>query len=139
MCIKSHCNIEILTTLGVGIIIHVVQKGMDICEGQWFICPINYRTAKKKRKKKRIQLPIQQTWVRSLVWEDPTYHGATKPMHDNSRACTPWSPCSTTKEAVAMRSPHTATRENPRTAMKTQSSQKQINTYINFFLIKWHY
>ena len=34
MYIKSHCNVEILTTLGVGIIIHVVQKGMDICEGQ---------------------------------------------------------------------------------------------------------
>ena len=25
--------------------------------------------------------PMQETWVQSLVWEDPTCHGATKPMH----------------------------------------------------------
>ena len=31
----------------------------------------------------RICLPMQGTWVRSLVWEDPTCHGATKPMHHN--------------------------------------------------------
>ena len=28
----------------------------------------------------RIHLPMQGTRVRSLVWEDPTCHGATKPM-----------------------------------------------------------
>ena len=27
----------------------------------------------------RIRLPMQGTWVRALVWEDPTCHGATKP------------------------------------------------------------
>ena len=26
---------------------------------------------------------MQGTWVRSLVWEDPTCLGATKPMHHN--------------------------------------------------------
>ena len=31
----------------------------------------------------RICLPMQGTWVRALVWEDPTCHGATKPMHHN--------------------------------------------------------
>ena len=31
----------------------------------------------------RIHLPMQGTWVRALVWEDPTCHGATKPMHHN--------------------------------------------------------
>ena len=31
----------------------------------------------------RIRLPRQGTWVRSLVWEDPTCCGATKPMHHN--------------------------------------------------------
>ena len=30
-----------------------------------------------------ILLPMQGTWVRALVWEDPTCHGATKPMHQN--------------------------------------------------------
>ena len=28
----------------------------------------------------RICLPMQGTWVRALVWEDPTCRGATKPM-----------------------------------------------------------
>ena len=31
----------------------------------------------------RIHLPMQGTWVRSLVWEDPTCPGATKPMYHN--------------------------------------------------------
>ena len=28
-------------------------------------------------------LPMQETQVQSLAWEDPTCHGATKPMHRN--------------------------------------------------------
>ena len=28
----------------------------------------------------RIRLPMQGTRVRALVWEDPTCHGATKPV-----------------------------------------------------------
>ena len=35
----------------------------------------------------RIHLPMQGTWARSLVWEDPTCHGATKPMCHNYWAC----------------------------------------------------
>ena len=31
----------------------------------------------------RIHLPIQGTWVRALVQEDPTCHGATKPVRHN--------------------------------------------------------
>ena len=31
----------------------------------------------------RIRLPVPETWVRALVWEDPTCHGATKPMCHN--------------------------------------------------------
>ena len=31
----------------------------------------------------RIHLPMQGTWVRALVREDPTFHGATKPMCPN--------------------------------------------------------
>ena len=37
----------------------------------------------------RIHLPVQGTWVGSLVGEDPTYRGATKPVSHNSRA---WEP-----------------------------------------------
>ena len=31
----------------------------------------------------RIRLPMQGTWVRALVWEDPTCRGATKPVRHN--------------------------------------------------------
>ena len=31
-----------------------------------------------------IQLPMQGTQVQSLVWEDATCYGATKPVHDNT-------------------------------------------------------
>ena len=30
-----------------------------------------------------VRLPVQGTWVRALVREDPTCHGATKPVHLN--------------------------------------------------------
>ena len=36
----------------------------------------------------RIRLPMQGTRVWSLVQEDPTCHGATKPMHHNYWTCT---------------------------------------------------
>ena len=35
----------------------------------------------------RVCLPMQGTWVRALVWEDPTCHGATKPVSHNYWAC----------------------------------------------------
>ena len=40
------------------------------------------------------------------------------------KAFMPWSPCSETREASAMRSPHTVTREIAGVAMKTQHRQK---------------
>ena len=65
------------------------------------------------------------TWVRALVREDTTCHGATKPMCHNYWACVLepachnyWSPhtyslCSATREATAVRSPHTTTKSSP--------------------------
>ena len=35
----------------------------------------------------RIRLPMQGTRVRALVWEDPTCHGATRPVSHNYWAC----------------------------------------------------
>ena len=35
----------------------------------------------------RIHLPMQGTWVRALVPEDPTLQGAAKPVHHNYWAC----------------------------------------------------
>jgi len=37
----------------------------------------------------RVCLPMQGTWVRSLVWEDFTHCRATKPVHHNCWAWTP--------------------------------------------------
>ena len=34
-----------------------------------------------------IRLPMQGTWVRALVGEDPSCRGATKPVHHNYWAC----------------------------------------------------
>ena len=49
----------------------------------------------------RISLPMQGTWIRFLVWEDPTYHEATKLVCHNYGV-----PMPSTSEAAAMRSPH---------------------------------
>ena len=35
----------------------------------------------------RIRLPVQETQVRALVWEDPTCHGAARPVRHNYCAC----------------------------------------------------
>ena len=37
----------------------------------------------------RIHLTMQETWVQSLVWEDPTCCRATKPKSHNYWACAP--------------------------------------------------
>ena len=71
----------------------------------------------------RILLSMKGTWVQALVREDPTCHGATKPVCHNYWACAlepashnhwsplAYSPCSATREATAMRSLWTATKE----------------------------
>ena len=58
----------------------------------------------------RIHLPMQGTRVWSLVWEDPTCHRATKPVHHNYWALCTQSLCSAAREATTRRSLHTATR-----------------------------
>ena len=92
----------------------------------------------------RIHLPMQGTWVRSLVREDPTCRGATKPVRHNYWACALECPRATTAEARAptARAPQQekppqwetrtpqwrvspATRESLRAAKKTQHSQKK--------------
>ena len=58
----------------------------------------------------RIRLPMQGTWVQSLVQEDPTCRGATKSVHHSYWACAlePMNPqllnpCATATEACAPR------------------------------------
>ena len=54
-----------------------------------------------------IHLPMQTTWVRSLVQEDPTCLRAAKPTCHNYWSPGTWSLCSATRETTA-RSPHIA-------------------------------
>ena len=80
----------------------------------------------------RICLPMQWTWVRALVQEHPTCHGATKPVRHNYWACVLelmsqnyWAHepqllmpaclelCSATREATTMRSPCTTVKNSP--------------------------
>ena len=61
--------------------------------------------------------------VRSLVREDSTGCGATKPEHGNQRKST--SSNEDPAQAAGQLNPSTATRESPQAAMKTQHSQKQ--------------
>ena len=100
----------------------------------------------------RIRLPRQGTRVRSLVREDPTCRGAAKPVHHNYWACALepvshnyWAhvpqllkpaclePCSTMREATAMRSPHTAMKSGPRSPQleKARAQQRRSNTAKN--------
>ena len=75
MClsISSCMKFEAVTHLGFPPLIFVVpcdyqeRQGETSLVAQWL----------------RIRLLMQGTRVQALVWEDPTCHGATKPVHHN--------------------------------------------------------
>ena len=80
----------------------------------------------------RIQLPMQGTWVQSLVWEDPTCLRVTKRMPQLLSLCS--RARALQQEKSVQREPTslpTAPRERPRAAVKTQHSQKykEINIW----------
>ena len=97
----------------------------------------------------RVRLPVQGTRVRALVQEDPTCRGATKPVHHHYWACAlepvshnywspcTWSPCSATREATAMRSPHTTKKSSPHSPQleKARVQQWRPNAAKNKFKI----
>ena len=60
-----------------------------------------------------IHLPKQGTWVCSLIGEDSTCHGATKPVYPKYWDHMPWSLGSSTRDATAMRSPRTTRKRSP--------------------------
>ena len=117
-------------------------------KNQWY--KVSKKTNKKRQRKSKIRskkraslvaqwlrvcLPMQGTWVRALVWGEshvPWSGWAREPQLLSLRV---WSLCSTTRgrdsERPAHRdeewSPLAATRESPRTEMKTQHSQKKKN------------
>ena len=100
----------------------------------------------------RICLPMQETRVRSLVWEDPACHRATKPVCHNYWACA-LEPASHNYWACVpqllkpaclepmLLNERSHRNENPRTAMKSSPrseqpekacvQQQRLNTAIN--------
>ena len=62
----------------------------------------------------RVCLPMQGTWVRALVWEDPTCHGATAPVSHNYWACASGALAPPTREAAIVRGPRTTMKSGPR-------------------------
>ena len=100
-------------------------------------------------------LPVQKTWVPSLIKKDPTCHRATEPTRHNYWACAlepgaatteahvTYSRCSATEEATAMGSLRNATRESPPLAAireKSPSKEDPVhpNKYIKEFFF-WPY
>ena len=51
------------------------------------ICQKNRSKASLVAQWWRIHLPMQDTWVQSLIWEDPSCCGATNPEHHNYWVC----------------------------------------------------
>ena len=80
---------------------------------------------------------MQETEVWSLVWEDAMCQGATKPVRDSYWACALeprrgnfWGPRAlepvlATREATAMRSLHTTTREKPTFSRETTATKEK--------------
>jgi len=66
----------------------------------------------------RICPPRQRTWVRPLVWENPTCCVATKPEPVTTE------PELRNKRSHCSEKPKHHNRENPHAATKTQNSQK---------------
>ena len=57
------------------------------CEALQFLSDAHLLGASLVAQWLRNLLPVQGTQVQTLVWEDPTCHGATKPMCHNYWAC----------------------------------------------------
>ena len=86
----------------------------------------------------RIHLPMQGTWVRALVREDPTCRRAMKPVCHNYWSPHAKSPCSTTRGAATMRSLHTATKSSSCSPQleKACTQQQRPNTAKNKYIKK---
>ena len=80
----------------------------------------------------RICLPMQGTRVRALVWEDPTCHGATRPVSHNYWACASGA-CAPQQEAAIMRGPRTVMKSGPHLPQleKALAQKQRPNTAIN--------
>ena len=79
--------IKLITSGGGGVILETLEQG-DATVFPLFILEIFHLLKEHDRTSLvaqwlRIRLPVQGTRVQSLVWEDPTCPGATKPVRHN--------------------------------------------------------
>ena len=72
----------------------------------------------------KIPLPIQETWVRFLSWEDPTCHGAMKPVCHNYYGVWALEPVLFKKRGHHNEKPEHHNQGAAPAAVKTQCSQK---------------
>ena len=68
----------------------------------------------------RICLPMQEIWVQTLVWENPTYFRATKPMCHKY-----WSPCAQSHAPQQEKSLQWAHALQPRAAPKERAATRE--------------
>ena len=80
-------------------------------------------------------LPMQGTWVRALVWEDPTCRGTTRPVSHNYWACASGA-CARQREAAIARGPHTTMKSGPRLPQleKALAQKRRPNTAIHTYI-----
>ena len=84
---------------------------------------------------------MQETWVRSLIWEDPACHGATKPLSHNywscavlssptapTEACMPLSPWSPTGDPLGWEAP-TLQRETSPDSLQLEKPHIPVKTH----------
>ena len=81
----------------------------------------------------RICLPMQETWVRAQVWEDPTCHRAAGPMSHNYWACASGACALQQGEAATVRGPRTVMRSGPHLPQleKALTQKRRPNTAKN--------
>ena len=73
---------------------------------------------------------MQETQVQSLIQEDPTYIGATKPVYHNYRACNSASPGATTTEDSVLQAPHSSTREERFSTLQQEALAPQLESTL---------
>mgnify|MGYP006996599768 CR=1 FL=1 len=62
---------------------NVQEKPCNVGETEWLYIKIVKKRRSLKLQGLRTHLPIQDTWVRSLIWDDPICPAAAKPLNHN--------------------------------------------------------
>ena len=138
-CISLMSNIdpgEGYTCVGAGVYIYIWKSSVPsfqfFCEPETALK--KYNSTSLVTQWMRIQLPMQGTWVQSLVRGDSTCYRETKPMCHNYWACVLQllkllpATCALQREATAMRSRCTTTKSSHCSPQLEKACMQQWNT-----------